>query len=302
MTNSTCPLPTKQVDEQYKKLISEYRKIGPKDASFQEAIEDLMRFTPTTATRALIQCDIKGGRKNQKSRFGGASASKKLCYIKALSKITMGVAGLGAAGYYYLMPFVASATGSPCAGLTDQAMGFLGGWIDPTLSCAYRQKAFDDMAMNYITNIAKLTGISVGAAILKAPKAFKAIIKYLAARECPELFDNYSLEDLKKDLSSEQSPAAKASIQSQSAISSAPGYEREEVRQEFGSYGQYYDEPEDTVPSRRSSRRTRRGGRKQRKQRQIKTKLRNKTLRRKTLRRKKHDSRKIKHHKTNRRH
>jgi len=274
MTDSVCPLPTKQVDEQYKTLISQYREIGPQDESFKQAIEELMKYTPSSATKALMQCKMKGGRKSRKMRRGGAPTSKKACYIKALGKITMGVAGLGAAGYYYLMPFVTSATGSPCAGFTDQAFGYVGSWFDPTLSCAYRQKAFDDMTMNYITNIAKLTGISVGTAILKAPKAFKSILKYLAAKECPDLFDNYSLEDLKKDLSSEPLPASVAPSQAQDApppVASSgmsqvePQYDPSYFRQESEQYEQYYEAPEETIPSRRSSRRTRRGGRKQRK-------------------------------------
>jgi len=290
MTDTVCPLPTKQVDEQYKRLISQYKEIGPEDQSFKEAIEDLMKYTPSSATKALTQCDKKGGRKARKTRRGGAGPSKKACYIKALGKITMGVAGLGAAGYYYLMPFVASATGSPCAGLTDQVAGYFGSWVDPTLSCAYRQKAFDDMTMNYITNIAKLTGISVGAAVLKAPKAFKSVLKYLAAKECPELFDNYSLDDLKRDLQSEQVPAStvstRAQPESQRATQPEPEYQPEPYREASGAYEESYEEPEDTVVSRRTSRRGRRGGRKQRKtKRGGKTSRRNKHKTRRTKRR-----------------
>lgn len=290
MTDTVCPLPTKQVDEQYKRLISQYKEIGPEDQSFKEAIEDLMKYTPSSATKALMQCDKKGGRKARKTRRGGAGPSKKACYIKALGKITMGVAGLGAAGYYYLMPFVASATGSPCAGLTDQVAGYFGSWVDPTLSCAYRQKAFDDMTMNYITNIAKLTGISIGAAVLKAPKAFKSVLKYLAAKECPELFDNYSLDDLKRDLQSEQVPASAVSTRAQPASQRAtqpePEYQPEAYREASEAYEESYEEPEDTVASRRTSRRGRRGGRKQRKtKRGGKTSRRNKHKTRRTKRR-----------------
>lgn len=297
MTDSVCPLPTKQVDEQYNRLISQYKEIGPDDQSFKEAIEELMKFNPSTATKALMQCERKGGKKSRKSRKArrGGAPSKKTCYIKALGKITMGVAGLGAAGYYYLMPFVASATGSPCAGLTDQVAGYFGSWVDPSLSCAYRQKAFDDMTMNYITNIAKLTGISVGAAILKAPKAFKSILKYLAAKECPELFENYSLDDLKKDLSIDQAPSASAQAQPMppASVQPVPQYQPEVSRQQPELYESYYEDPEESVPARRSSRRTRRGGRKQRKM---------KTRRgAKTSRKYKHKSRRTKRRQTHRR-
>jgi len=263
MTESVCPLPTGQVDEQYRNMIAQYEKLGPKDSSFSEAIEELKKITPSSAAKILMTCKKDGGRKRRRSsktrrmRRGGAP-SKKACYIKALGKITMGVAGLGAAGYYYLTPFMMSATGAPCAGLLDQASGWLGSWVDPSLSCASRQKAYDEMALNYVTNIAKLTGISVGAALLKAPKAFNNVLKYLAARECPELFDNYSLEDLRRDLSGDSSaPVARAAeasrAPSEPAASRQPSGESEEV----------FEDPEDTTASRRGSRRpVRRGGKK----------------------------------------
>lgn len=261
MADTVCPLPTKQVDEQYKNLISQYEELGPEDPSFMEAIEALKAYTPSSATKALMQCEMKGGRKHRKMRRGGAGPSKKACYIKALAKVTMGVAGVGAAGYYYLMPFVTSATGRPCAGLTDQAMGYLGSWVDPTLSCAHRQKAFDEMAMNYVANIAKLTGLTLGGAILKAPKAFKAIVKYLAAKECPELFDNYSLEDLQKELSGEVSAAPSASA-AQASVKPAT---ESVVRQQSEPAEEYYEDPADEEPARRRTARGRRGGKKQRK-------------------------------------
>jgi len=251
MSDSVCPLPTKLVDEQYKNLISQYEELGPEDPSFMEAINDLKTYTPSSATKALMKCEMQGGRKNRKMRRGGA-ASKKACYIKALAKVTMGVAGVGAAGYYYLMPFVTSATGRPCAGLTDQAFGYLGSWVDPTMSCTHRQKAFDEMTMNYIANIAKLTGLTLGGAILKAPKTFKAIVKYLAAKECPELFDNYSIEDLQRELSSSVQPATTSFVPSQA--NPQPTEEKQE----------YFEDPEEKQPARRTTR-GKRGGKKQRK-------------------------------------
>jgi hypothetical protein len=177
----------------------------------------------------------------------------------------MGIAGVGAAGYYYLAPFMASASGTPCAGLLDQVSGYAASWFDPSLSCASRQKAYDEMVLNYVTNIAKLTGISVGAALLKAPNAFKSVLKYLAAKECPELFDNYSIEDLRKDLSGDPSapvarPAAASRAVSEAASEPAPSRQASDESEEA------LEDPEDTTASRRGARRgaPRRGGKKQR--------------------------------------
>lgn len=296
MTDSVCPLPSRQVDEQYLNIISQYERLGPEDPSFDEAIKELKKITPSAAANTLMACKKDGGRKRRRSHktrksHRGGAPSKKACYIKALGKITMGIAGVGAAGYYYLAPFMMSASGTPCAGLWDQVVGYGASWFDPSLSCASRQKAYDQMVLNYITNIAKVTGISVGAALLKAPNAFKSVLKYLAAKECPELFDNYSLEDLRKDLSGVSVAAAPAASQP-AASQPAAVSQAAPSRQSSDEPEESFDDPEDTTASRRGARRApaRRGGKKQR---------RTKTKRGgKVSRRTKHKTRRVKRRQT----
>lgn len=269
MSNSICLLPGKQVDSAYKQLIQEFSRLGPKDAAFEAALDDLEKYTPSSSEKALLKCELKGGRKikpSKRSKRGGANEtvseqkSKKHCYIKALAKVTMGVVGVGVGGFYMISPYISAALPQPCSGLVDQAFGFVGGFIDPSVSCSARQQAYDSIVSNYITQFASATGLTLGTAVLSSPAIFKVIIKYLAAKECPELFDNYSLNDLKNDISVIRGVAP------QQVQQSIPAQQASQV-QDQSEYDEkeMYEEPEDVsrATTRRSTR-TRRGGRKTR--------------------------------------
>lgn len=227
--SSHCILPNKDDNEQYRKLLDRYKKLGPSnDSAFAEAIKILQRTSPTKLFKELSVCKknktlsntYKGSKSNSGTRrksSGGARSgsrsrsnsgskaapSKTRCYLKALAKISGMTALLAGFTFNYIAPFLASASGvSPCEGYMDQAVGSLASIVWKAADCDYREQQANQVMVAYTTALVSAVGISGVAMITKSPTAFKLTLKYFAAKECPELFNNYGVENYKQDMKS----------------------------------------------------------------------------------------------------
>jgi len=221
---AACPLPTSKDNQQYKQILTMFEKVGPKDdPMFNLAIDMLSQTTPTEANKELMTCSMKGKsssgtRSKRMSVSGGASSksrsrsrsanaaktpvSKKdqgrlKCYLKIMTIMAAGAASITTAGYYLLVPFVTTAVGSPCKGLTDQIFGAIGGIMDNQLSCAARQAAYDNLVSNYLSGVATTSGMSITAMMWKAPELFRLVFKYLKHKFCKDIYkEKYTWDNL----------------------------------------------------------------------------------------------------------
>lgn len=298
---AACPLPNKEDDKQYAELLSHFASLGPmNDPAFKKALDILRNTSPTEAHKEMMACPApsKGGKRKSRrgrkgrgggegegdegSEDGGDAASERSeppadgndsgrtkCYLRVMSKMAMLVGGLGYAGYRLLMPFIASSTGSPCSGWRDQAWGaFAGTVINPQMSCSYRQEAYDNIVSNLTTALVAGTGIPLGAVLWHSPELFGLVMKYLLAKECPNLYAPMSMDQLigrweqikaknpvAEDATKKKAkPAPKTTTTAKAAAEPAtPAVE--EAAEESG-----LDDPEEAVPTRRSTRSRRRGG------------------------------------------
>ena len=225
--SSHCILPNKDDNEQYRKLLDRYKKLGPtNDSAFAEAIKILQRTSPTKLFKELSVCKKNktlsntyrgsksnsgtrrkssgGARSGSRSNSGSKAApSKTRCYLKALAKISGMTALLAGFTFNYIAPFLASASGvSPCEGYMDQAVGSIASIVWKAADCDYREQQANQVIVAYTTALVSAVGISGVAMITKSPTAFKLTLKYFAAKECPELFNNYGVENYKQDMQS----------------------------------------------------------------------------------------------------
>lgn len=229
---SHCVLSNKDDDEQYRKLLNRYKKLGPSnDSAFTEAIKILQRTSPSKLFKDLSVCKKNktlsntyrgsknksgtrrissgGARSGSRSNSGSrgntskATPSKTLCYLKALAKLSGMTALLAGFTYNYIAPFLASASGvSPCEGYMDQVVGSLASIVWKAADCDYREQQTNNVIVAYTTALVSAVGVSGVAMITKSPTAFKLTLKYFAAKECPELFNNYGDDNYKQDMQS----------------------------------------------------------------------------------------------------
>jgi hypothetical protein len=266
MASDLCPLPTKADDANYKRMIADFERLGPNDPAFKAAIQKLMRTSPTQATKALSVCQMKGGAVEEGETSVAPSvatepASKTKCYMIAMSQITAGLVGVGGGLINYILPYLASIGSNPCDGMTDQLIGGIASLWDESMSCAAREAAVYNRMVAIGTGLTGLLGAGFRKTLMKSPGLFKLLLKYLAARQCPELFNNYSFADFQRDVDAvyagvkltdivKQEPAASRAASSNTAVAAAS-----DVR---GQEEEYVENPEEAVGSR--TRRGRRGG------------------------------------------
>lgn len=235
-----CPIPTKEVDNAYALILESFGKYGPaNDPMFQKALSALMKTSPSKAYKAHMQsCAMAGGlRKAHRSRKGGMpvveaeaapvpvaetiqdpnSKRRFKCYIKVMLKIALAVAGTGAVSYYMVYPYVMSAIPWPCTGITDQMFGMLTSIVDAQTSCSSRQKKFDTF-VDSMKIAGGLAGVSIPGLVWRSPQMFKQLLKYMLHKECPELFEAYSKEQLQTDFDA----LKKGSAVSSQAAAQAP--------------------------------------------------------------------------------
>lgn len=293
MQVNSCPLPTKADDATYKRMVNEFSKLGPKVPAFQAAIDKLLNTSPTKAHKDLSMCAMRGGtpsspktsqaspKTSKTSPKSTEAESKTKCYMIAMSQITAGLVGIGGGIVNFALPYLASLGGiAPCDGLTDQAIGGLASLWDSNLSCAAREAAFYGRMVKIAGGASGLLSIGFRKTLMKSPTLFKLLLNYLAARQCPELFNNYSFKDFTRDVEAVYGGASLDDImrqaESQGSTATASSVrgrererepERERSQQPAGDYyqyqeGEYIDDPEETLPARgRSTRASRRSGR-----------------------------------------
>lgn len=216
---SACYSPTQADDAKYAVMVDKYANMGPlDDPDFKEAIDILRKTSPTKLHEELKSCKRNGGRRrtrsrSRKSRAGGPedsvegseppkSSSKTMCYLSALAKLSAITAMVAGAAFNYIAPFLAEASGvKPCEGFMDQAVGLLGSYAWDAASCDVREEQYNLVVAGYTSLIVSVVGITGLKMVLKTPMAFKLALRYLAARECPEKFDNYNESQFATDMS-----------------------------------------------------------------------------------------------------
>lgn len=229
---SACSIPTKADDAKYGDLVDKYESMGPnEDPSFQEAIKILRQSSPTQLHEEMKACKRggkgqsrkhRGSKKRRHSRSrrgrGGtgegeapadeaaaaapAGTSKTMCYLRAMAKLSAMTAMLAGVAFNYIAPFLASASGvKPCEGFMDQAVGAVGAYLWDAADCSVREEQFNMVVAGYTSLIVSVVGITGLKMVLKSPLAFKLALRYLAARECPEKFNDYSQEQFATDMS-----------------------------------------------------------------------------------------------------
>ena len=218
------------------------------------------------------------------SKPAPAGTSKTMCYLRAMAKLSAMTAMLAGVAFNYIAPFLANASGvKPCEGFMDQAVGTIGSYLWDSADCAVREEQFNMVVAGYTSLIVSVVGLTGLKMVLKSPLAFKLALRYLAARECPGKFDDYSKEDFANDMkelkdssmfsigeadkgASKKAPASKAAA----TTKAAPAKEPETVKPQAApsqavsvaaSPAPGYENPDDALPVRRSAR-LRKGGKK----------------------------------------
>ncbi len=135
------------------------------------------------------------------SKPAPAGTSKTMCYLRAMAKLSAMTAMLAGVAFNYIAPFLANASGvKPCEGFMDQAVGTIGSYLWDSADCAVREEQFNMVVAGYTSLIVSVVGMTGLKMVLKSPLAFKLALRYLAARECPGKFDDYSKEDFASDM------------------------------------------------------------------------------------------------------
>lgn len=130
-----------------------------------------------------------------------AGTSKTMCYLRAMAKLSAMTAMLAGVAFNYIAPFLANASGvKPCEGFMDQAVGTIGSYLWDSADCAVREEQFNMVVAGYTSLIVSVVGVTGLKMVLKSPLAFKLALRYLAARECPEKFNDYSQEQFSTDM------------------------------------------------------------------------------------------------------
>jgi len=118
-----------------------------------------------------------------------------------MAKLSAMTAMLAGVAFNYIAPFLASASGvKPCEGFMDQAVGTIGSYLWDSADCSVREEQFNMVVAGYTSIIVSVVGLTGLKMILKSPLAFKLALRYLAARECPGKFDDYSQQDFASDM------------------------------------------------------------------------------------------------------
>ncbi len=208
-----------------------------------------------------------------------AGTSKTMCYLRAMAKLSAMTAMLAGVAFNYIAPFLASASGvKPCEGFMDQAVGTIGSYLWDSADCAVREEQFNMVVAGYTSLIVSVVGMTGLKMVLKSPLAFKLALRYLAARECPGKFDDYSKEEFANDMKelkdssmfsmgeADKATAKKAPAASSKAAATtkaAPAKEPETAKAQAAEPTPGYDNPDEAVGVRRSARiRSGRGGKK----------------------------------------
>ena len=213
-----------------------------------------------------------------------AGTSKTMCYLRAMAKLSAMTAMLAGVAFNYIAPFLANASGvKPCEGFMDQAVGTIGSYLWDSADCAVREEQFNMVVAGYTSLIVSVVGMTGLKMVLKSPLAFKLALRYLAARECPGKFDDYSKEEFANDMkelkdssmfsmgeadkgTSKKAPAAaskaaattKAPEPAKAAAATTKAPEPAKAQDTEG-----YDNPDEVVGVRRSTRlRSGKGGKK----------------------------------------
>ena len=220
---SACYSPTKADDAKYESLVNQYESMGPADdPAFQDAIGILRKTSPTQLHSELMSCKRSGGRRrsrsrsrSRKSRAGGTdgegeapaptpsqSSSKTMCYLRAMAKLSAMTAVVAGVAFNYVAPFLAEASGvKPCDGFMDQIVGYVGSYAWSSASCDVREEQYKMVVAGYTSLIVSVVGMTGLKMIIKSPMAFKLALRYLAARECPEKFGEYTPAQFSADMS-----------------------------------------------------------------------------------------------------
>jgi hypothetical protein len=205
-----------------------------------------------------------------------AGTSKTMCYLKAMAKLSAMTAMLAGVAFNYIAPFLANASGvKPCEGFMDQAVGTIGSYLWDSADCAVREEQFNMVVAGYTSLIVSVVGMTGLKMVLKSPLAFKLALRYLAARECPGKFDDYSKEEFASDMKelkdssmfsmgeAEKGTSKKAPVASSKAAATtkaAPTKELEMAKSQVPEPAPGYDNPDEVVGVRRSARNRGGGG------------------------------------------
>lgn len=218
------------------------------------------------------------------SKPAPAGTSKTMCYLRAMAKLSAMTAMLAGVAFNYIAPFLANASGvKPCEGFMDQAVGTIGSYLWDSADCAVREEQFNMVVAGYTSLIVSVVGLTGLKMVLKSPLAFKLALRYLAARECPDKFDDYSKEDFANDMkelkdssmfsigeadkgASKKAPASKAAATTKAAPAKEPETAKAQAAPSqaaavAASPAPGYENPDDALPVRRSAR-LRKGGKK----------------------------------------
>ena len=217
------------------------------------------------------------------SKPAPAGTSKTMCYLRAMAKLSAMTAMLAGVAFNYIAPFLANASGvKPCEGFMDQAVGTIGSYLWDSADCAVREEQFNMVVAGYTSLIVSVVGLTGLKMVLKSPLAFKLALRYLAARECPGKFDDYSKEDFANDMKelkdssmfsigeadkgAKKAPASKAAATTKAAPVKEPETAKlqaapSQAASVAASPAPGYENPDDALPVRRSAR-LRKGGKK----------------------------------------
>jgi hypothetical protein len=213
------------------------------------------------------------------SKPAPAGTSKAMCYLRAMAKLSAMTAMLAGVAFNYIAPFLANASGvKPCEGFMDQAVGTIGSYLWDSADCAVREEQFNMVVAGYTSLIVSVVGMTGLKMVLKSPLAFKLALRYLAARECPGKFDDYSKEEFANDMKelkdssmlsmveADKGTAKKvpaASTKAAATTKAAPAKEPDTAKSQAAEPAPGYANPDEVVGVRRSARnRSGKGGKK----------------------------------------
>ena len=131
--------------------------------------------------------ELMAGPGTKRARVGGAD---KMCHVITTAMFMSSGAAITYLTYMNVVPSVLAMVPRPCAGPSEQVLGYITSWLDPNSSCAVRQAAWD----RFTKAVLAAAGVAMGQetyfglarkSISKIGDSYKKVFDFNKKNVCP---------------------------------------------------------------------------------------------------------------------
>lgn len=160
----------------------------------KEELRNLLKAARESGDRSLERkladdLDMMSEPGTKRIRVGGGD---KMCHALTTAMFMSSGAAITYLTYMNVVPSVLAMVPRPCAGPSEQFLGYITSWVDPNTSCAVRQAAWD----RFTKAVLAATGVAIGQetylglarkGVSKLGDSYKRVFEFNKMNVCPVL-------------------------------------------------------------------------------------------------------------------